>query len=104
MGWGLSRGVARKLGVHRRMMPEALGNAIPVERKTPSREKPKLKPVMDFIDAILQADRKAPRKQRHTSHRIWCRLRAERPEVDIAECTVRALCEEAQTATGAAWP
>ena len=88
-GLGTIQGVARKLGVHRRMVREALANAMPTERKSPTREKPKLTRVMDFIDTILEADRKAPRKQRHTAHRIWCRLRLERPEVDIAECTVR---------------
>src|SRR5262249_16355233 len=29
------------------------------------------------------------RKQRHTAHRIWCRLNAEHPEHEIAESTVR---------------
>jgi hypothetical protein len=29
---------------------------------------------MAFIDAVLEADKKAPRKQRHTAHRIWCRI------------------------------
>jgi hypothetical protein len=38
---------------------------------------------------MLEADRKAPRKQRHTAHRMWCRLKAEHPEMDIAESTVR---------------
>jgi len=42
-------------------------------------------PAADFIEAILESDRKAPRKQRHTAHRIWCRLRVERPELEIAE-------------------
>jgi len=39
--------------------------------------------------AILEADRKAPRKQRHTAHRIWCRIRAEMPGVQIGESTIR---------------
>ena len=43
----------------------------------------------EFIDEILEADRKAPRKQRHTAHRIWVRLRKEKPEIAVAECTVR---------------
>jgi hypothetical protein len=46
-------------------------------------------PAVDFIEAVLESDRKAPRKQRHTAHRIWCRLRSERPELEIAESTVR---------------
>jgi hypothetical protein len=28
-----------------------------------------------FIESILESDRQAPRKQRHTAHRIWQRLR-----------------------------
>ena len=46
-------------------------------------------PVIPWIDGILEADQKAPRKQRHTAHRIWCRIQAERPEVEVAEATVR---------------
>jgi hypothetical protein len=40
-----------------------------------------------FVDAILEADKTAPRKQRQTAHRIWCRIRAEMPEVEVAEST-----------------
>ena len=49
-------------------------------RKKTERPRWKLKPAMDFIDAILELDRKAPRKQRHTAHRIWERLQAELPD------------------------
>lgn len=66
-GAGTIRAVARKLGVHRRLVREAIANAVPGERKRPVREKPKLAPAMDFIEATLEADRKAPRKQRHTA-------------------------------------
>jgi hypothetical protein len=31
----------------------------------------------------------APRKRRHTAHRIYIRIRAERPEADVSESTVR---------------
>jgi transposase len=88
-GVGTIKGVARKLGVHRRMVREAIGNAIPPARKAPVRERPKLGPAEEFIDGILESDRKAPRKQRHTAHRIWMRLRKEKPEIEVAECTVR---------------
>ena len=71
------------------MVREAVLRAVPIERKTPVRERPKLGPVMTFIDAILEADKQAPRKQRHTAHRIWCRIRAEMPEVQVAESTIR---------------
>ena len=42
-----------------------------------------------FIDRILEADRTAPRKQRHTARRIHDRLRRERPDTPIAASTVR---------------
>jgi hypothetical protein len=45
--------------------------------------------LIPFIDGILEADRKAPRKQRHTAHRIWRRILAERPERQVAEVTIR---------------
>ncbi len=35
---------------------------------------PRLGPVKDWIDHILESDREAPRKQRHTAHRIYTRL------------------------------
>ena len=39
--------------------------------------KPKLGPLLPVIDAILDADRTAPLKQRHTAKRIFKRLREE---------------------------
>ena len=88
-GVGTIQGVAKKLKTHRRMVRQALANAVPPERKIPARSRPKLEPVREFIDGILQSDREAPRKQRHTAHRIWERIRQERPEVQVAEATVR---------------
>lgn len=88
-GVGTIKGVARKFGVHRRMVREAIGNAVPAARKIPERDKPKLAPAIAFIEQMLEADRKAPRKQRHTAHRVWSRLKAEHPEIELAESTVR---------------
>ena len=88
-GVGTIQGVARKLGVHRRMVRQALGDAVPPARKSPERKKPRLEPVMGFINGVLEADRKAPRKQRHTSHRIYERIRIELPEHPVGESTVR---------------
>ena len=96
-GSGTIRGIAKKLGIHRRMGREALHSAVPVESKTPVRERPKLEPAMAFVDAVLEADKKAPRKQRHTAHRIWCRIRAEMPEVEVAESTIRRYVRKRKT-------
>src|SRR5690348_3816554 len=88
-GVGTILGVAKKLGVHRRMVREALGNAVPARRKQPERKRPRLAPLVPFIDAMLESDRSAPRKQRHTAHRIYQRLRVEQPGHEVAESTVR---------------
>jgi hypothetical protein len=55
-GGGTIRGIAKKLGIHRRMVREAVVSAVPVKRKTPERERPKLEPAMAFVDAVLEAD------------------------------------------------
>lgn len=88
-GVGTIRGVAQKFGVHRRSVREAAAQALPLPRKRPQRVRPKLAPAIPFIDAILDADRTAPRKQRHTARRIFHRLRAELPACRVAESTVR---------------
>jgi len=99
-GVGTISGVAKKLGVHRRMVREALDNAIPKERKKTIREKPRLGPAITFISAILEADQKAPRKQRHTAHRIWGRICEEKPDLEVSESTVRAYVRERKLEMG----
>ncbi|MDQ2777304.1 MAG: IS21 family transposase [Acidobacteriota bacterium] len=99
-GIGTIVGVAAKLGVHRRMVREAIGSALPKPRKKPERPRWKLKEAVEFIDAILEADRKAPRKQRHTAHRIWTRIGSELPQCKIAERTVREYVHERKIALG----
>lgn len=82
-------GLARRHGVHRRMVRQAIQSSIPPERKSSLRQAHKLDPVKSFIDGILEADKQAPRKQRHTAHRIWTRLREQYPEHEISESQVR---------------
>lgn len=99
-GIGTVQGVARKFGVHRRLVREAIGTAIPTERAVPPRPRPAIDPVAEVIDQILAADRQAPRKQRHTAHRIWTRLQQEHPEHPVAESTVREYVRARKQALG----
>lgn len=83
------RELADRHGVHRRTIRQALENAVPPPRKRPEgREAPKLGEYHALIDGWLEADKKVPRKQRHTARRIWQRLRDEHG-VEVGEATVR---------------
>ena len=66
-GIGTIKGVARKFGVHRRLVRQAVISAVPADRTYRQRSKPVLGAVEGFIDGILEADRRAPRKQRHSA-------------------------------------
>jgi hypothetical protein len=59
-------------------------------------------PAVSLIEAILDSDRKAPRKQRHTARRIYDRIRAEVPGCTPAERTVRQYVERRKHALGLA--
>ena len=87
---GLSiRALARRHGVHRRAVRQALESAlVPAKRRPVSRPAPALGPFRELIDGWLLADRDAPRKQRHTAKRVHDRLRDEYGVV-VAESTVR---------------
>jgi transposase len=87
---GLSvRALARKYGVHRRLVREALTRAEPAPRKTPVRRSPQLDPLKEIIDGWLRADLDAPRKQRHTARRIHSRLISEHGAGGVSYWTVR---------------
>jgi transposase len=87
---GLSlRALARRHGVHRRAVRQALASAIAPERKRPvGRPAPAMGPYRELIDSWLIADQSAPRKQRHTAKRVWERLRDEQG-AQVAPSTVR---------------
>src|SRR6516225_11408456 len=87
---GLSlHALARKYGVHRRTVRQALESPLPPERKRPEgRPAPALGLYREWIDQILITDRDAPAKQRHTAKRIADRL-AEEHGVVVAGSTMR---------------
>src|SRR3954463_1725267 len=76
---GLSqREAARRFGIHRNTVRKMLAFSVPPGyRRTKPPVRPKLDAFTAIIDAILEADRAAPPKQRHTAKRIHERLRAE---------------------------
>lgn len=101
-GVGTVSGVASKFGVHRRQVRQALESCVPPAPAVLVRPRPSLNPVKAYIEAILVADKTAPRKQRHTAHRIWVRLSQEHSEHPVAESTVRAYVRERKWALGLA--
>ena len=88
-GVGTIAGVAAKFGVHRRVVRQAISSALPPKHHYPPRIRPKLGVVADFIDKVLDEDRRAPRKQRHTARRLYRRILSEFPDATVAESTVR---------------
>jgi len=83
---GLSvRELARRHGVHRRAVRQALEAAVPPAKTRPvGRPAPKLGAYLAVIDGWLEADRTAPPKQRHTARRVWQRL-VEEYGADVSE-------------------
>lgn len=101
-GSGTIIGTAQKFGVHRRTVRQAIECALPPERKKPDRKRAKFDLVKGFIEQILRDDRRAPRKQRHTAHRIFVRLQKQMPEAEVAERSVRQYVEQIRQQMGLA--
>ncbi len=76
---GLSRReAARQFGIDPRTVAKMLAFSVPPGyRRSRPPARPKLDPYTGLIDGILAADEGRPRKQRHTSKRIFERLRDE---------------------------
>jgi len=72
------REAARIFGLNRETVAKMCRFSLPPGYvRTKPVEKPKLGPLLPVIDAILDADRTAPVKQRHTAKRMFERLRDE---------------------------
>ena len=76
---GLSRReAARRFGIDPRTVAKMLMFSVPPGyRRSGSPARPKLDPFVGLIDRILEDDKARPAKQRHTSKRIFERLREE---------------------------
>ncbi|HWT79504.1 MAG TPA: IS21 family transposase [Candidatus Methylomirabilis sp.] len=76
---GLSkRAACRAYNIHWDTLKKILEHPEPPGyRRAVPRSKPKLDPFLPVIHQILEGDKKAPRKQRHTARRIFERLRDE---------------------------
>ena len=76
---GLSRrAVARRFGVDPRTVAKMLEFSVPPGyRRSKPPVRPKLGAFITIIDAILAEDKGRPKKQQHTSKRIFERLRDE---------------------------
>ena len=61
--------MSQRLGVHRSMVREAIGSPLPKSRENTERPRWKLRAAIEFVDGVLEANRKAPRKQR--PHARW---------------------------------
>jgi transposase len=98
---GLSiRALAKRHGVHRRTVRQALADATPPARRAPERLAPATGPYVDLVRRWLVEDQAAPKKQRHTARRIWQRL-VEEEEARIGESTVRNLVARLRIEIGA---
>lgn len=87
---GLSiRELARRHGVGRPTVRQALAQAEPPARKPRVRSAPRLDPFKDSIDEMLRLDIEAPRKQRHTARRVFARLADEHGATQLSYSTVR---------------
>ncbi len=91
-GWS-ERRIAREFGYGRNTVHKLLDRSQPTTAPVYRRSKPVRAPKMDryreIIDSWLIADQAAPRKQRHTAHRIHDRLVSEYDATDLAESSVR---------------
>jgi transposase len=72
------RSVRREFEIHRDTLQKILNHTGPPGyRRNAPRSRPKLEPFLPVIRQILEEDKKAPKKQRHTARRIFERLRDE---------------------------
>ena len=73
------RAACREYGLNWRTLEKMLSHAEPPGyRRKAKREQPVFGPHLAWINEVLEQDKQAPKKQRHTAQRIFDRLKAER--------------------------
>src|SRR4051812_37294709 len=78
VGGQSKRSICREFDIHWDTLQKILSHDEPPGyRQARPRARPKIEPFVPIIHRILQEDRKAPRKQRHTVRRIFRRLKDE---------------------------
>jgi transposase len=78
VGGESKRSICREYQLHWKTLEKILRHAEPPGyRQQSPRRRPKLAEFLPLIEQMLQSDRQAPRKQRHTARRIFERLRRE---------------------------
>lgn len=83
------RALARRHGVGRQTVRQALESPEPPAKKTRVRSAPRLDRFKPTIDEMLREDLDAPRKQKHTATRVFDRLIAEHGATELSYSTVR---------------
>lgn len=96
-GWGINK-IRRTFGYAKKTIRKAIRDwdgQHPAYRLSKPRPRPACTPeVYEYVSGILEADKTAPRKQRHTARRIFERVRKEKPEWRIGESTLRAVVNQ----------
>lgn len=83
------RTIAEEQNIHRRLVRQAIANAMPPIQNRAIKNKKLLTPeIINFIEQCLKDDNNAPKKQKHTAHRIYARL-IEEFNFSGAEPTIR---------------
>jgi len=94
------RQACKKYAIHWETLEKILANPEPPkQRRQGERPKPVLGPYLETIHAILEADKDAPKKQRHTAKRVFERLRDEEGypgKITVVQDAVRAWKQKQQ--------
>jgi len=80
---------SQEVGDSSAMVREAVLSAVPVSADTGTGETEAGTGDGLHRCSFWKADKPAPRKQRHTAHRIWCRIRNRDAGSGSAESTIR---------------